>query len=745
MRRFLFYIVLCVFAVFHSSAANGFSTEGTEFYLGMMGFAPEIPIYQDQDDEGNLIPVPLSRNLQLWVLVAARQACTGEITNPRTGYRQSFSVDAGQTVRLNVPAEQVYSGSWGDTVMIADRGLRVTTSDTVSVYLGNYADYSFDASIVLPVPSLGRDYRIVSYASPDEACALVVAVEDGTEVEVTFANDVYFDDVLTYLKGTTHSFRLDRGQTLLLAGVGLLGSRVRSASCRPIAVFSGNYCPFVPNDCPACDVLVEQLPPTSAWGRHFLVNPTLERERDSRLLIKGDEPETHVTMTTNGRSERYTMGEEQYIELELSNSDVRIESDKPIAVTQYAIGGFCNGFGDPFMLWISPTEQRVRTTVFSPCPSPQITEHYVQVITPTATVSQTFLDGQRVGHLFSPFSQDADYSYARIRVEPSAHTLSNLSGGLTAYVYGYGHADESQEESSYESYGYFAGASVKSLADVFEQQDSQQAFDRGETVHLRRYVHSSRRDILWLLNGEPIAEIIEQPQRDTLDLSFSADLLLMGENTVAMVLLRECGNDTVWSPIYRKVRTQTDAAICEGDTYDFYGLSVKVPGDYEKLLRSTTSPVDTVAMLHLTVLQRKFSTQMVSIDYGESFSYNGHVYDHKGVYLDTLRSADGCDSIMTTHVSRTYSKCPEVNIPSFFTPNGDGANDRWVIENLACYEMAVVRVFDRYGKKLAEYSAASDGWDGNYNGDPCPTTDYWFELELPEIQDKRVGHFLLKR
>lgn len=68
-----------------------------------------------------------------------------------------------------------------------------------------------------------------------------------------------------------------------------------------------------------------------------------------------------------------------------------------------------------------------------------------------------------------------------------------------------------------------------------------------------------------------------------------------------------------------------------------------------------------------------------------------------------------------------------------------------MIENLACYEMAVVRVFDRYGKKLAEYSAESDGWDGNYNGDPCPTTDYWFELELPEIQDKRVGHFLLKR
>ena len=745
MKRLLFYIILHACFVSRLVAVNGYSTEGTEFYLGMMGYSPDIALYQEEDDEGNLSSIALSDNLQLWILVAAKRACSGEVTNPRTGYRQAFSVGEGEIVRLNVPVEQVYSGSWGDTVMVADRGLCLTASDTVSVYLGNYANYSFDASIVLPTPSLGREYKIVNYASADdEACALVVATQDATEVEVTFANNIYFDNRLTYLKGTTHSFRLDRGQTLLLAGVGLLGSVVRSVNCRPIAVFSGNYCPFIPDECPACDVLVEQLPPLSAWGRHFLVNPTLERDRDSRLVIKAAEDQTLVSLSYNGRAERHVLDNDYYIELELSTSDVKIESDKPVAVTQYAIGGFCNGFGDPFMLWISPTEQRVQSTVFTPCPSPQITEHYVQVITPTATASQTFLDGNGIGHLFHPFSQDDSYSYARISVTPTAHSLTNLKGGLMAYVYGYGHSDGSDEESSYESYGYFAGASVRNLVDSFVPQDIQRAYDLGETVHVRRFVHSERNDIQWELNGQLLG-VAEDPTRDTLDFSFSADLLLMGENTLDMVLLRECGTDTVRNVLYRTVRTLTEASVCEGAAYDFHGLSIMVAGDYEKILRSTTSPVDTIARLHLTVLHRKYASQAVSLDYGETFDYNGHVYSQRGIYSDTLRSSEGCDSIMTTHITRTYNKCPEVVIPPFFTPNGDGDNDRWIIENLSCYETAFVRIFDRYGKKLAEYDANASGWDGYYNGDPCPTTDYWYELSLPELQDKRVGHFLLKR
>ncbi|MDG1777916.1 MAG: T9SS type B sorting domain-containing protein, partial [Flavobacteriaceae bacterium] len=44
---------------------------------------------------------------------------------------------------------------------------------------------------------------------------------------------------------------------------------------------------------------------------------------------------------------------------------------------------------------------------------------------------------------------------------------------------------------------------------------------------------------------------------------------------------------------------------------------------------------------------------------------------------------------------------------------------------------------------------AGDGWDGTYNGQPMPTSDYWFTLEYNDLktgQPKQLkAHFSLKR
>ncbi|MFT4673677.1 MAG: gliding motility-associated-like protein, partial [Saprospiraceae bacterium] len=39
------------------------------------------------------------------------------------------------------------------------------------------------------------------------------------------------------------------------------------------------------------------------------------------------------------------------------------------------------------------------------------------------------------------------------------------------------------------------------------------------------------------------------------------------------------------------------------------------------------------------------------------------------------------------------------------------------------------------------------GWDGTYNGDLLPSSDYWFRVEYTEqaIQKELKGHFSLKR
>ncbi|WP_456237406.1 T9SS type B sorting domain-containing protein [Haloflavibacter putidus] len=94
-----------------------------------------------------------------------------------------------------------------------------------------------------------------------------------------------------------------------------------------------------------------------------------------------------------------------------------------------------------------------------------------------------------------------------------------------------------------------------------------------------------------------------------------------------------------------------------------------------------------------------------------------------------------------------------IDYPDFFTPNEDGYNDTWNIIGLGPLNQgAKIFIFDRYGKLLKQVSPQGPGWDGTYNGNPLPSTDYWFRIEYVEtLNDGSVvprefkGNFTLKR
>ena len=90
---------------------------------------------------------------------------------------------------------------------------------------------------------------------------------------------------------------------------------------------------------------------------------------------------------------------------------------------------------------------------------------------------------------------------------------------------------------------------------------------------------------------------------------------------------------------------------------------------------------------------------------------------------------------------------PGLTIPEYFTPNADGINDTWLVPELPIvYPNAVVRIYDRFGKLLAEYyGAKEDGWDGTYNGHAMQSTDYWYVIDVEEIDRQFLGHFTLIR
>jgi gliding motility-associated-like protein len=88
-----------------------------------------------------------------------------------------------------------------------------------------------------------------------------------------------------------------------------------------------------------------------------------------------------------------------------------------------------------------------------------------------------------------------------------------------------------------------------------------------------------------------------------------------------------------------------------------------------------------------------------------------------------------------------------VQIPKFFTPNGDNINDIWYIKGIRPQTPnanSIVSIFDRYGKLLKQFPAFANGWDGTYNGRQMLADDYWYVIELGDGRTAK-GHFSLLR
>lgn len=107
-----------------------------------------------------------------------------------------------------------------------------------------------------------------------------------------------------------------------------------------------------------------------------------------------------------------------------------------------------------------------------------------------------------------------------------------------------------------------------------------------------------------------------------------------------------------------------------------------------------------------------------------------------GIYTIGIQDLKGCSSVFET----VYV----IGAPKYFTPNADGYNDYWNVSFLDPNLELKVTVFDRFGKLIKQFNAKDQGWDGTYNGQELPSTDYWFTIDF---QSGRIfrGHFSLLR
>lgn len=404
-------------------------------------------------------------------------------------------------------------------------GYRVESTQPVVAYQFNplCCNYSFtnDASLLLPTSALTENYSFLSYEvwkpqfgdTAYSATLTVVATEPDTEVTVQLRPSreagVSYSDIIYPVTGDRIDGPDDQGimkatlqpfEVLNIAGgranEDLTGARVTAT--KPVAVFGGHTCAYVPDGNAACDHLEQQLFPIETWGRRFIASPlkirgdltggarTLEGTYFKFLALEDDttvqtgfnldfQSNTNALRQTSGAtlpcrdfSENPELGE---FTLDAGQSCVVgskvtfvAESGRPLLVGAFLSGQgsvednpmFGDHNGDPAFFLVPPEEQ-YRSDYSFLTPATYFVSYLTVLIQPGFTVS---LDGQELDLTQFDYEilPERNIARAHIPVEPGPHFVESQNQiPFGIIVYGY---------DDYVSYAFTGGLDLTKLNQV---------------------------------------------------------------------------------------------------------------------------------------------------------------------------------------------------------------------------------------------------------------------------------------
>ncbi len=450
------------------------------------------------------------------IAVSAQKACKVTITDYAGNQLISANVAAGSWTRFgdnnaavdpanyyldpskwyptanNINATDVYNHA----DKINNYGLHITATENVSVYvIMGTPQYSMDACNALPITALQSEYYLQDlypYSKDVSTCVTmttILATENNTQVVITPKGNTYGKNN----NGVPFTITLNKGQTYYLISsknAQLAGTHIKAQGGKKIAVYVGSPNTHAPGGVSARDALFEQMMPIDYWGTQFIATRSLQKDGNiigitatqngTELKVDGftqtyiNEGETYY-IVLQGPSDPYTKNLSKIvspIDQVITADAAFIETSCPAAVISYDTGNsfagatgseIVNGQGDPSSVWLSPIQQKINRITFGACYTTKTKAHFLNVVTETATCSNTKLTaymGQNGADWSNKLTWTAvpgnpAYSYARVQIgndQPNINvfTLEN-SKGFIAHVYGNG--DD-------ESYAYSAGSAA---------------------------------------------------------------------------------------------------------------------------------------------------------------------------------------------------------------------------------------------------------------------------------------------
>ncbi|MGM0558456.1 MAG: hypothetical protein ACQEVA_18875 [Myxococcota bacterium] len=383
------------------------------------------------------------------------------------------TVPAGSAKAFQMPRLDV------DESGITRRSINIVSSEPVIAHqfnpLNNQSVYSNDASLLLPISTLGTEYYAVNWPTqvlpslpglgdPDDqqAYVTVVATESGqTIVDVDSTADIKAGPGVSAISaGSTGSYALNRGEVLNLTansgavgadGNDLTGTYIKSSL--PVAVFAGHEEAVIGDgsggDESCCaDHLEQQLFPLSTWGNSYIagLSPGRGTHKDHWRIVSGEDGVTLTTSPAQPDANNVTLNKGDSVTF-YSDQDFEIDATGKIMVGQFLVSQQQTSevVGDPAFLLSVPSAQ-FRTDYHLLTPENYST-NYVQIIRPTGVAVN--LDGSAVSN--GTFrAVGSDFEVGHVEVDPGVHTLDSAEPfGIQAYGF-----------DSAVSYGYPGGLNL---------------------------------------------------------------------------------------------------------------------------------------------------------------------------------------------------------------------------------------------------------------------------------------------
>ncbi len=687
------------------------------------------------------------------VMITAKETTSGVVRMPLQNWQVNFTVAANDVTIITLPisAEAVASES------IEKRGVLVESQGPVSVYMHQYATFRSDASLVLPVESIGTEYYAASYQShqqneevyPSEF--IVIGTQDNTTVTITVSDNTEGGR----LPGETFSVVLNAGESYQVqAAFGtddLTGSKI--VSDKPCSVFSGNVWTGVPADCTWRDNLLEQMYPVATWGKQFVTVPFAYGNYDIFRIMAAEDQTTVQVQGQN--TDTYQLQAGEYAEYTSSEATL-VSGDKPIAVIQFSIGSNCSnhGVGDPSMVFLNSIEQIRDTVTLYNSPFENIVEHYLNLVARTDDVGNITLDGQTLAALsvvMQPLAANPAFSFASIEVDPGDHTLISVGCGVNVIAYGYGEM---------ESYAYSGGANFRPLdanpIPIGGCLHDTISFDAG--LRPPRYAFS------WDL-GDGFT---------TTEAAFDHRYNALGNYPVRLIIWDQCLNlvdtftQTLLITLRQAVSVSPDIEVCTGEsvtisasdlagaTYLWSGpggfvsthqnlswpaITPIQSGTYTavgKISGCATFPAYTEIVVHElpqpnlgpdSLLCPRSEVNTYTLNPGDFEAYRWqdqsqvaeYIAVDEGLYWVDVWDENGCSAADTI---RIRERCPtKVYIPNAFSPNSDGINDTFGVFGTDIISLELL-IFDRWGGQVFETADVNGQWDGTVRGKPVTAGVY---------------------